>query len=59
MINDGPFTPGMPAESPGGVGNWLGLQMVEAYMNENDELTLQDLLGAGDRQILEKYKPRR
>jgi hypothetical protein len=59
MINDGPFTPGMPAESPGGVGNWLGLQMVEAYMNENDELILQDLLGAGDRQILEKYKPRR
>lgn len=59
MINDGPFTPGMPAESPGGVGKWMGLQMVEAYMNENNKLTLQDLLGAGDRQILEKYKPRR
>ena len=59
MMNDGPFTPGMPAESPGGVGNWLGLQMVEAYMNENDELDLQDLLKAGNRQILEKYKPGR
>ncbi|MCZ4407991.1 hypothetical protein O3Q51_04180 [Cryomorphaceae bacterium 1068] len=59
MMNDGPFTPGMPAESPGGVGNWLGLQMVEAYMNENENLTLQDLLGAGDRQILETYKPGR
>lgn len=59
MMNDGPFTPGMPAESPGGVGNWLGLQMVEAYMNENENLTLQDLLGAGNRQILEKYKPGR
>ncbi|MGB6035041.1 MAG: hypothetical protein WBG42_02150 [Cryomorphaceae bacterium] len=59
MMNDGPFTPGMPAESPGGVGNWLGLQMVEAFMNDNDNLTLQDLLGAGDRQILETYKPGR
>lgn len=59
MINDGPFTSGMPAESPGGVGNWLGLQMVEAFMNTNDQLTLQDLLVAGDRQILETYKPGR
>jgi hypothetical protein len=59
MMNDGPFTPGMPAESPGGVGNWLGLQMVEAFMNENENLTLQDLLGSGDRQILETYKPGR
>jgi len=59
MMNDGPFTPGMPAESPGGVGNWLGLQMVEAFMNENENLTLQDLLAAGDRQILETYKPGR
>jgi hypothetical protein len=59
MMNDGPFTPGMPAESPGGVGNWLGLQMVEAFMNENEKLTLQDLLGAGNRQILETYKPGR
>lgn len=59
MVNDGPFTSGMPAESPGGVGNWVGLQMVEAYMNSNDQLTLQDLLRAGDRQILEYYKPGR
>jgi len=28
-------------------------------MNTNDHLTLQDLLAAGDRQILETYKPGR
>jgi hypothetical protein len=57
MMNDGPFTPGMPPESPGGVGNWLGLQMVEAFMKENDKLTLQDLIKADKRRILEHYKP--
>jgi len=57
MMNDGPFTPGMPPESPGGVGNWLGLQMVEAFMEENDKLTLQELIKADKRRILEHYKP--
>jgi hypothetical protein len=59
MINDGPFTPGMPPESPGGVGNWVGLQMVEAYMNENKSITLAELVKVNERQILEKYKPGR
>lgn len=59
MMNDGPFTPGMPPESPGGVGNWLGLRMVESFMKENKEITLPQLLVAGNRQILEHYKPGR
>jgi len=59
LINDGPFTPGMPPESPGGIGTWIGLQMVEAFMNEFKSYTLKDLLAASDRQILEQYKPGR
>ncbi|MEM9053182.1 MAG: hypothetical protein AAGC47_14105 [Bacteroidota bacterium] len=59
MVNDGPFTPGMPPESPGGVGNWVGLQMVEAFMEEKSNYSLKDLLKAGDREILEQYKPGR
>ena len=59
MVNDGPFTPGMPPESPGGVGNWVGLQMVEAFMDQKGTYSLKDLLKAGDREILEQYKPGR
>jgi hypothetical protein len=58
MVGDGPFTPGMPPESPGGVGNWLGLQMVSAFMEENDEVTLKQLMEMkNDREILKYYKP--
>lgn len=57
ILNDGPFTPGMPAESPGGVGNWVGLQMVEAFMDKNGEVTLSELLGIDESRILEYYKP--
>lgn len=58
MVSDGPFTPGMPPESPGGVGNWLGLEMVSAFMDENDEVTLKQLMEMkNDREILKYYKP--
>ena len=58
MVGDGPFTPGMPPESPGGVGNWLGLEMVSAFMEANDEVTLNQLMSMkNDREILKYYKP--
>lgn len=58
MVGDGPFTPGMPPESPGGVGNWLGLEMVSAFMKENDDVTLKQLMEMkNDREILKYYKP--
>lgn len=60
IINDGPFTPGMPPESPGGVGNFIGFQMVKSYMEKNKEMSLKDLLYLkNDRELLNNYKPGR
>jgi len=33
-LGEGPTTSGMPPESPGGVGSYLGLQIVRKFMNE-------------------------
>jgi len=61
-VMDGPSATGMPAESPGNVGAWLGLQIVEAYMQEHPDMTLEQLVNApidAQRFLLEsKYKPR-
>ncbi|NEN22965.1 hypothetical protein G3O08_05560 [Cryomorpha ignava] len=60
LMNDGPFTPGMPPESPGGVGNYIGYKMVEVYMERNENVTLVDLLNMeNDREFLNNYKPGR
>lgn len=60
MMNDGPFTPGMPPESPGGVGNYMGYEMVKAFMDRNENLTLAELLNMkNDREFLKHYKPGR
>lgn len=61
-VMDGPSATGMPAESPGNIGAWMGLQIVEAYMKEHPDMTLQQLADApidAQRFLLEsKYKPR-
>ncbi len=58
LIGDGPFTPGMPPESPGGVGNWVGYQMVVEFMEENKNVTLAQLMAMkNDQEILKYYKP--
>lgn len=60
LLNDGPFTPGMPQESPGGIGQWIGYRMVDAFMEKNQELGLNDLMKVKDnRRILKHYKPGR
>ncbi|MDQ3190345.1 MAG: hypothetical protein M3Q58_02000 [Bacteroidota bacterium] len=60
-LNEGPFTPGMPRESPPKLGIWLGWQIVKAYMERQDEVDLEKLLEAKAPYILKesKYKPRK
>lgn len=56
-----PNTQGMPAESPGNIGTWLGLQMVKAYVKENPGLSLEQLFAEKNaEQFLRKakYKPK-
>lgn len=59
-LNDGPFTSEVSQDSPGRLGTWMGWRIVERYMEENEEVTIQELLSEGDSQkILErsKYRP--
>jgi hypothetical protein len=61
LISPGATTQGMPMESPGNVGSWLGWQIVRQYMEENPKITLKQLAEEKDGQrILGKarYKPR-
>ncbi len=60
-VKDGPTTYGMPKESPGRVGAWLGWQIVKAYMKENPKTTLKQLVAIKDGQKIltaSKYKPK-
>jgi hypothetical protein len=45
-----PFTPGYPRESPGRLGNWIGWQIVRAYMAKHTDLSLEDLFKLKDPQ---------
>ncbi len=58
-MNDGPFTNGMPRESPGHLGEWIGLRMVQAYLKEHPGTTYPQLFAIDDpRAVLKAYKPR-
>lgn len=59
-FHEAPFTRigDIPQESPDRLGLWMGWQIVEAYMEENPEWTLEELMGANDPLILLKtYRP--
>ena len=61
LIGPAPTSPGMPSESPGRTGNYMGWQVVKAFMRRNPEVTISELLQIRDAQkILDgsKYKPR-
>ncbi|MFO8236509.1 MAG: hypothetical protein R6U04_14015 [Bacteroidales bacterium] len=58
-VNPAPFTAGFPRESPGRAINWLGWQIVEAYM-ERSNLSLPELMEEDDYQKIfteSKYHP--
>ena len=59
FINYAPFAKGMPKESPGRVGYYIGYRMVVEYM-KNNNIDLKDLILLTDsRKFLQqsKYKP--
>jgi len=59
---EAPFTPGMPRESPGRIGNWMGWQIIKAYMAKKPNLTMVDLFKENDAQkILSEsgYRPKK
>lgn len=61
-INSSPNSPGMPDDAPGRTANYLGLQIVKAYMKKFPNTTLQQLIDIKDSQRImdkSKYKPKR
>jgi hypothetical protein len=60
-LDEGPTTTGMPAGAPGGIGNWIGLQIVRKYMKETgNKIPLQDLIKKYDGNTIfakSKYRP--
>jgi hypothetical protein len=61
FITDGPNTNGMPAESPGNIGSWIGLQIIKNYMKNNPKKSIQSLfldsLKSSQFLIKSNYKP--
>lgn len=54
-VSEGPFTKGMPHESPGRVGVWLGWQIVRDYVEQNEVGVLDLLEPIGPKVILKSY----
>jgi hypothetical protein len=62
LVTPSPNAPVVFQEAPGEIGNWMGWQIVKAWMRRNHNATMDDLLRQQDAQaFLEaaKYKPRR
>ena len=60
LVTPSPDAPIIAAEAPGGVGNFLGWQIVKQFMKRNPRVSLVELVNMRDAQkILEasKYKP--
>lgn len=59
-VYPGPFTSGMPQESPGNAGSWVGWQIVRKFMQENPDTSFESLLALDPQEILSKskYKPK-
>ncbi len=62
LVEYSPNSPGMPPEAPGRTANWVGRQIVKAYMKQFPETTMPELIDLRDAQQLldaSRYKPRR
>lgn len=55
LLNEGPYTIGLPKESPDRMGRFLGYRIVKQYI-ENEQPSLTQLLHTPYHQILKKYE---
>jgi hypothetical protein len=62
FVEPSPNSPGMPEQAPGRTANWLGWQIVKAYMEKNPNTSMEQLLALTDAQFImdkSKYKPKK
>ncbi len=55
LLKEGPYTIGLPEESPDRIGQYMGYKIVSNYMNQN-EISLEKLVNTPYNEILQKYK---
>ena len=55
LINEGPFTIGLPEKSPDRLGQYIGWKMVHDYMEEHENTSLRDLVNTPYNSILHTY----
>lgn len=61
LTQPAPYTQGMPRESPGRAPNYLGLQIVRAYLAQRPQTTIAELFAEQDGQRIlagARYKPK-
>ncbi|MEX2379594.1 MAG: hypothetical protein WD530_02555 [Vicingaceae bacterium] len=61
-MGDAPFIAGFPEGSPGRVGQWVGWQIVSAYMEKNKHISLAQLMQTQDADLIlqqSNYKPKK
>lgn len=62
LLQPAPTSAGMPSESPGRTGAYMGYKIIEAFMKRNPEKTIRDLAGIKDSQMIlesSNFKPKR
>ena len=59
FFSDSPYTKGMPKESPGRIGYWVGYKIIDSYMKNNNVSVQQLMNNANSQDILlkSKYRP--
>lgn len=60
LVDQSPSSPGMPKEAPGRTANFMGLRIIQAFMKQNPDVTVEQLLITDPQKIMDKskYKPR-
>ena len=61
FVEDGPFTIVFTKDSPARVGQWIGFKIVESYMQNNPQTTLEELFSIrSSKEIMSKarYNPK-
>lgn len=62
FILPGPFTQSISNESPAALGIWIGWQIISSFMENNPDISLEELLTIRDPKLIlqdSKYKPNR
>jgi hypothetical protein len=56
FLNEGPFTVGLPEKSPDRLGQYLGWRIVHEFMDNNESVSLQQLINVPYNTILQSYE---